>query len=163
LPRLPPPHSKQRTRAHVIADLSVNHVERVALRCGYVVHRFAPDYFTFDEQGLVEEGALWMQLKATDNVKLSRDGKTAPVRIQRRDLLAWISQHYPVILILYDGVRDLAYYLSIQEHFADDIFAKLAGQTVTVPIPTENVLNEAAMRGFALAKLAMAPPKRRPS
>lgn len=35
---------KQRTRQHVIADLSVNFVERLALKCGYTMQRAAADY-----------------------------------------------------------------------------------------------------------------------
>ena len=31
---------KRRTREHVIADLSVNHVERQALLCGYAIERW---------------------------------------------------------------------------------------------------------------------------
>jgi hypothetical protein len=34
---------KQRTRAHIIADLSTNAVERIALLCGYSVERFFTD------------------------------------------------------------------------------------------------------------------------
>jgi hypothetical protein len=32
---MPPPIGKRRTRAHVLADLSANHVERQALLCGF--------------------------------------------------------------------------------------------------------------------------------
>ena len=159
---LPPPPRKQRTREHVLADLSANHVERIALRCGFVVQRLSPDYgldlevITFDEHGFREDGVLWMQLKATDSLKLSRNGKTAMVRIERRDILAWIAELYPVILVLYDAAHDLAYYLSIQEHFAGrGIFAKLRGKTVTVPVPTTNLMNETAMRELARAKMAI--------
>jgi hypothetical protein len=35
---------KRRTREHVIADLSVNHVERMVLRCGWTVERVRRDY-----------------------------------------------------------------------------------------------------------------------
>ena len=35
---------KRRTREHVIADLSVNHVERQVLLAGYVVDRVSNDY-----------------------------------------------------------------------------------------------------------------------
>ena len=56
---------KRRTRAHVIADLSVNHTERVALRCGYsVVRNTTSDYGidlrvrTFTDEGEVEAGEM---------------------------------------------------------------------------------------------------------
>jgi hypothetical protein len=159
LPRVPPLHGKQRTREHVIADLGVNHVERFALRCGYAAHRLSPDYGldlqirTFDERGFVEDGVLWMQLKATDHMKTSRDRKSALVRVERRDVLSWMRELYPVILVVYDAARDLAYYLVIAEYCAGpEIFAKLKGRTVTIPVPMENMMSEMAMRNLARLK-----------
>ena len=35
---------KRRTREHVIADLSVNHVERIILEAGHAVQRPTSDY-----------------------------------------------------------------------------------------------------------------------
>src|SRR5437660_1542756 len=35
---------KRRTREHVIADLSINHVERCVLRCGWTAERTRYDY-----------------------------------------------------------------------------------------------------------------------
>ncbi len=48
---------KRRTRQHVIADQSVNYVERFIIDEGHTVQRLAPDYgydlipFTYDEEG----------------------------------------------------------------------------------------------------------------
>jgi hypothetical protein len=45
---------KKRPRQHIIADLSINHVERYVLLCGYSVERVEHDYgidlviFTYD-------------------------------------------------------------------------------------------------------------------
>jgi hypothetical protein len=67
---------KCRTRAHVIADLSVNHVERCVLRCGWTVQRFSPDYgldllmTTFNQRGEIENGDVRIQIKATDALSL---------------------------------------------------------------------------------------------
>jgi hypothetical protein len=97
---------------------------------------------------------IWVQLKATDHLPLSRQG-TIPVRVDRRDVLAWIGESFPVILIMYDAAADRAYWLWIQDYFAGPgAFAKLRGETVTVAIPTANVLNEQAMRDFARWKAA---------
>lgn len=60
----PLPRKKRRTREHVIADLSANHVERHALLCGYSVEHRVHDYgidlaiMTYDEEGNVENGTL---------------------------------------------------------------------------------------------------------
>jgi len=55
---------KRRTREHVIADLSINHVERFALEAGFTVQRNEHDYghdleiTTFNEQGELEHGLI---------------------------------------------------------------------------------------------------------
>lgn len=68
------------------------------------------------------------------------------MRLDRRDILAWLADIYPVILVSYDEANDCGYWLSIQEYFADvHAFAKLSGKTVTVSIPTDNVLSADAM------------------
>jgi hypothetical protein len=155
----PPAPRKQRTRAHVLADLSANHVEKFALQCGFAVERLRQDYgldlavYTFDERGYCEAGLIWMQLKASDHIRTSADGSAVAVRLDRRDILAWISQEYPVILVMYDAICACAYWLSIQTNFAGkDVFAKLGGKTVTVWISKENLISEAAIREFARLK-----------
>ena len=58
---------KQRTRQHVIADQSVNHVERLIIDEGHTAQRMEKDYgydlllFTYDEQGYVEPGLVSLQ------------------------------------------------------------------------------------------------------
>ena len=156
------PPRKQRTREHVLADLSANHVERFALHCGFAVERLQQDYgldlavITFDPEGYRENGVFWIQLKATDQTKMTKDGNAVRVRLDRRDVLAWIAEAYPVILVLYDAVGDRGYWLSIQSHFAlPSGFAKLRGKTVTVNIPVENLISDDAMCEFARAEAAI--------
>src|SRR5690348_15674465 len=66
---------KQRTREHVIADLSVNHVERLVFKCGYTVQRATADYGydlwleTYNETGEIEDDHLRLQVKASDNLR----------------------------------------------------------------------------------------------
>jgi hypothetical protein len=70
---------KQRTRQHVIADLSVHHVERFILEEGHTAQRLGSDYgydllmTTFDEQGYVEPGSVYFQFKAME--ALAGDGE----------------------------------------------------------------------------------------
>ena len=69
---------KRRTREHIIADLSVNHVERHVLLCGYVIERIRHDYgidvaiYTFNKKGEVEDDRILVQLKATDQLRRRR-------------------------------------------------------------------------------------------
>jgi hypothetical protein len=66
---------KRRTREHIIADLSVNHVERQVLLCGFTCQRIAQDYgidlevTTFTRSGYVEEGKILLQLKAAARLR----------------------------------------------------------------------------------------------
>ena len=159
------PPRKRRTREHVLDDLSANHVERCALQCGFAVERLWQDYgldlaiITFDARGFLEGGVIWLQLKATDHVKKTRDGGAVLVRLDRRDVLAWIAEANPIFLVLYDATQDRAYWLSIQSYFGDETaFAKLRSKTITVPIPTANVIDDKAMREFARQKTALSAP-----
>lgn len=158
----PYPPRKQRTREHVLADLSVNYVERVALQCGFAVQEIWHDYgfdltvFTFNERGLLEGGMLWMQVKATDHLKKTHDRSAVLVRIDRRDLLAWIAELNPVVLVVYDGKLEQAYWLWIQESFREpSAFANAHGQTVTIRIPARQLLTEEVFRELARRKAAI--------
>jgi Domain of unknown function (DUF4365) len=147
---------KRRTREHIIADLSVNHVERHALLCGFTLERFAHDYgidlalFTFNSDGEVEEESILLQVKATDKLRLREGQKSISFRIDRRDLLNWLPQMMPMILIVYDSRKETAYWLYLQSYFRKraDFNLFSMGSTVTVDIPLTNVLNTSAIRRF---------------
>jgi hypothetical protein len=148
---------KRRTREHVIADLSVNHVERHALRCGFVAERLTHDYgidlevLTFDKKGEVEEGKILLQLKASDRLTIGPNQGTFAFRIERRDLVLWLAQPMPVVLVVYAARKDVAFWLYVQSYFRRlegfNLFA--AGRSVTVQVPVENVVMTSAMRRFA--------------
>ena len=147
---------KRRVRSHIIADLSVNHVERHALLCGYAVDRVAEDYgidlilWTFASDGEIEEGQILVQLKATDNLPVLANRQTIAFSVSRADLKSWTAQTFPCILAVYDAQNDRAYWLYIQAYYQQrpefDMVA--VGETVTVHIPITNVLNEAAIQKF---------------
>jgi predicted RNA binding protein YcfA (HicA-like mRNA interferase family) len=68
------PPGKLRTRAHVLADLSVNYVERQVLLCGFSVDRVQHDYgydlimSTFNATGEFEPGGVYIQVKRGCNM-----------------------------------------------------------------------------------------------
>jgi len=98
--RRPESTRKKRTREHVIADLSVNHVERFILRCGFSVERVFHDYgldlymSTYDSAGEAENGMVLFQLKATDHLKLRADGEALLLRIERTDWIGGSQRPY---------------------------------------------------------------------
>jgi len=59
------PRGKTRTRAHVLADLSINHVDRQVLMCGFSVERVQHDYgydltmSTYSDIGELEPGGVY--------------------------------------------------------------------------------------------------------
>jgi Domain of unknown function (DUF4365) len=151
---------KRRPRQHVIADLSVNHVERYVLLCGYSVERVEHDYgidlviFTYNANEEIENGQIYAQLKATDALRRVDDGSTIAFSLQRSDLELWLREPMPWILILYDAQANLAYWLYLQAYFERQFGFDLTqvGETVTVYLPTRNTLNQEAIRQFARYK-----------
>lgn len=139
----PTPPGKLRTREHVLAELSVNHLERQVLLAGFSVLRVHPDYgydlmmATYNERGEPEPGSVYFQVKATDQLPLLKDGATISWCVSRRDLKLWLQELYPVVLVVYDGAQDKAYWLSVQDYFANrptrELFA--SGDWVNVHIP----------------------------
>jgi hypothetical protein len=115
---------KRRTREHIIADLSVNHVERHALLCGWTVERLRYDYgidlevYTFSKDGDVEPGPILVQVKATDELQVDSKSKTVAFRVDRRGLVHWLSHAFPVILVLFDARRETVYWIYVQQYFA---------------------------------------------
>ena len=149
--------TKRRTREHVIADLSANHVEKQALLCGFSVERVRHDYgidlilFTYDAHGEVESGKVFLQLKATDHVQVLAKGRFIGLRLDRADLSSWLSEFQPVILVVFDAAADRAYWLYVQAYFEKLRGFNLdrAAETITVRIPTANLLGPEAIRSFA--------------
>jgi hypothetical protein len=154
---------KRRTREHVLADLSVNYVERQVLLCGCAVQRIYSDYgydlmmTTFNAAGEIEGGNVFFQVKATDALPLLADARAISWVLDRRDLRLWLNEAYPVILVIYDGQRDRAYWLHVQDHFADqptpDLF--LAGQTINVRVPVSRRLDRRSVQQMVQRKNAI--------
>jgi hypothetical protein len=145
------PPRKQRTREHIIADLSVHHVEGFVLLEGHTAQRIDQDYgydllmTTFDEHGFVEPGNISIQLKASETLKSVGSDYVFDVDI--RDYNLWISDPYPVILILYDASKSRAVWLPIQHYFWEDTKRKPkhGTKTVRVRIPIKQVVNRKAI------------------
>lgn len=159
LPKVRPgaPPRKIRTREHVIADLSANHVERHVLRCGWSAEKVRHDYgfdltmVTYNSAGEIENGVVYLQLKATDVPRYVGGGSFLAYPVERSDLEYWLEEQQPVILVVYDAVADEAFWLYIQAYFeAKKGFRRSAdGKTITVRINTSNVVNETSVRRFA--------------
>lgn len=158
--KFPSDPRKRRTRQHVIADQSVNHVERVLLDEGHAIHRIVSDYgydlvvTTFDEQGYTEPGVVFLQLKASD--ALASSGENDAYDLDIRDYNLWKHENQPVFIVLYDAVKRRAYWLHVQSFFASAAHRPQKGaKTVRVLVPKRHVLNAAAVARVRALKNAL--------
>ena len=142
---------KKRTRQHIIADLSTNYVERFALLAGFSTERVEKDYgydlimFTYNQDGEIETGHIYIQIKATDNIT-STEGKIKfPLKIKDIDL--WQHEPLPVILILYDAKNDVAYWLYIQAYFEKHLVTNQT-KTIMVCLDVDNKLSVKSIQAF---------------
>ena len=147
---------KLRTREHINADLSVNHVERIALLKDFSVERVEHDYgydliiFTYDKKGEIENGQIYFQLKAQNKLSFVKDGFMIAYQVEIRDIDLWREELFPVIFVVYDTKRDVAYWLHVQEYLntISTQRTKLI-KRLTLHIPVENVLDVSAMASIA--------------
>ncbi len=66
---------------------------------------------TFRKQGEIDEGKVFMQLKASDRLRLRPHQAAFSFRVERSDLVLWLAQPLPVILIVYDARKEVAYWV----------------------------------------------------
>lgn len=151
---------KRRTRAHIIADMAVNHLERHALSCGFSVERIYQDYgidvnlYTYSASGELENGCIYIQSKATESPKYSKRGDFLSFAIEKSDLETWLEEPLPIVLTVYDATIDKAYWLYIQQYFESlrDFNMNDVGQTYTIRIDTRHIVNKDAVLQFAAFK-----------
>jgi hypothetical protein len=144
---------KRRTREHVIADLSVHHVEGLALKCRYSVQRLVPDYGydlllqTYNEAGETERGYVLLQLKASDNLQqyelVQEEAFSFPVNA--KDYRLWCEEVPLVFFILYDAQLGEAYWLDVQEDARNQEHEPI-GKSVRLHVPRRHVLGVQTIR-----------------
>ncbi len=144
------PH-KQRTRAHVIADLSVHHVEGFILEEGHTAQRLGSDYgydlilWTFDEQGYVEPDEAYIQLKAAESLQVG--GSHYIYDLDIRDYNLWMRDTTPVFLVLFDAGRKCAYWNHVQNYFRQGLgrLPRKGAKTVRVRFSKRQIVNRQAI------------------
>lgn len=150
-----PTPRKRRTRQHVIADQSVNYVERFIIDEGHTTQRLIQDYgydlilFSYDGQGYAEPGVAFLQLKAAET--LTQAGSHYGYDLDIRDYNLWMAENAPVFLVLFDATRRRAYWLHVQPYFRKDASRqpKKGARTVRVLVPRRQAVGcrgVAAMR-----------------
>jgi hypothetical protein len=140
-------------RAYYCGTKCEQHREREFLEKGHTVLKTEQDYgidlvvFTHDTNGFVEEGNIYIQLKATDVPALSADKTFYSFSISIRDYNAWTIEPMPVILILYDARGNKAYWQYVQGYFEGNPSKRPKGpaNSVTVRIPVRNTFDGIAV------------------
>jgi hypothetical protein len=136
---------------------------RQILLCGFSVERVIHDYgidlllSTHDRRGVIQNGYIALQLKATDSPRFVANGSAVACALDTRDLLHWLSEPWPVILVLYDGGHDRAWWVYVQAYFSDAWAMRPSDErhSVTVHLPVENVLDPIAVRQFSRYRAAV--------
>src|SRR5437667_8096658 len=137
---------KRRTREHIIADLGVNHVEKCILECGWTVQRFNPDYgldllmTTFNRRGEIENGDVRLQIKATDSLRVIARRRAIAIRVEWRDMVYWLNEPLPVILVIYDARSDRAWWIYLNQALRDVGRAGTTTAKLTISVPIANIL-----------------------
>lgn len=120
------PQRKRRTREHVIEDLSENHLEHKVLLKGHVLRRPERDYgvdvtmFHFSQTGEIENGEVRFQLKATESLRVIKNGTLISFPIGTGDLHYWSLEIYPFILVVFEAGAKHAFWLHVQQYVADN-------------------------------------------
>lgn len=148
---------KLRVRAHVIADLSVNHVERFVLLERHTCERTRHDYgwdltiSTYTESGEIENDSIYVQLKAADAFRRGRIPNSIAVRISARDLDIWRNEALPVIIIAYDAKADLANWLYLQDYVENSgcVRYRPGQRTVTLYVPQSQLVDRNGVATFS--------------
>jgi hypothetical protein len=152
---------KRRTRQHIIADLSVNYFEKFVLEVGYTVNRIdgPNDYgydlllITYTQDGEIENGKIYVQMKATDSVKTGVRDEVVFFTLDKRDVRLWVSEIDPVILVLFDAIRRKAYWVHIQDYFSVyDFNSNLEAKTINIHIPVQQTISLTAIKKIANIK-----------
>jgi len=137
---------KKRTREHIIADLSLVHVQYFIVNAGFTSEAVTKDYGydltvnTFDHDGLIEPGAILIQLKASESLTIHSDGEHFVFDLDIRDYNLWVDEPNPVFLILYEAASRRAYWVYVQRYLKGSSRPKpkSTAKTVRIKIPIAN-------------------------
>ena len=147
---------KRRTREHVIGDLGYNFTERQVLLAGYIMTVVNKDYGydgivqTFDGNGEIENRFIFVQVKSTETIFYSNKNKGFSVKLEKKDLENWLDNiYFPVLVVLYDHVKTMAYYICVQEYFFEHQIERTEIKNkFSIFIPSENIFKSEVMMKY---------------
>jgi hypothetical protein len=154
---------KLRVRQHIIADLSANYVERLALYNGYSVEVFEKDYgydlniYTYNSKGEFENGNIFIQLKATDKIKIVNNNSDVAFSMRKQDLWTWYDEVFPVIIVIYDAIKEEAYWVFLQRYLRNlpNFNLSTVKKYFTLNIPLANRMDKNVFSDFRGYKISI--------
>lgn len=106
--------------------------------------------FTYDENGYVENDSVRIQLKSTDTPRYIRNGSAIALSVECTDLRTWRKELMPVILVLYDAQKEVAYWLHVQDYLKKQRFDPgTTAKTFNVHFNCTDILDVSAIKRFA--------------
>jgi hypothetical protein len=137
-------------------------VERFILEEGHTTQRLEKDYgydlilYTYDEQGYVEPGLAYLQLKASE--VLTPSGSDYVFELDIRDFNLWMLERVPVFLVLFEASRRRGYWVFVQKYFLDDPVRqpKKGAKTVRLRVSTRQQVGCRAVRRMRQIKRKVA-------
>ncbi|WP_158258164.1 DUF4365 domain-containing protein [Rhodopila globiformis] len=113
---------KKRTTEPVIADMSLHVLAYLVVKAGFTFEAMRADYgydvlsSPLTPMGEVENGLVYVQLKATNRIRVHNPSAWVLFRITKTDLDLWGSEQCPVYLVLFDAQAEVAYWLYLQNY-----------------------------------------------
>jgi hypothetical protein len=143
--------------------MSFHYLGYLIVRCGFTFEADRADYgydgsiFTFDAQGQIENSYIFVQLKATDNIRMSHDKKYVHFRISKKDVDLWQDEIVPVYLVVFDSIEVRAYWIYLQKYFEQKGIRarKLKTDTITIELDAAQVVDESAVEAWRTDKAAV--------
>jgi len=102
--------------------------------------------------GEVENCSIYIQLKATDTLRVLSDGDTISFPIKRQHAVYWKTETHPVYLVVYSVVDNAAYWLHMQPYLNAAKIPPESQKEVTVHLSKSNAITLAAIDAFRKTK-----------
>jgi hypothetical protein len=141
--------------------MSFHYLGYLIVRCGFTFeadprtdYGYDGSVFTFDAHGRIENSCIFIQLKATDHIKMSHDKKYAHFRLSKRDVDLWQDEIAPVYLVIFDSREIKAYWIYLQKYFQQKgiCAGSLKAETMTIKLETTKIVDDKAIRTWRIDK-----------
>lgn len=151
---------KKRTRGHIIADMSLHHVSYQVAEAGFTIEPVRSDYgydgsiFTFNELGEVENGNIFIQLKATDSIDRYLTSRRFSFPVSRKDLDLWGKEVFPAYLVLFDAVGGVAYWVYVQKYLETNsiVPATIRARKISIKFDRMKIVNVVSVTSWRVDK-----------